>query len=184
MSSPLSTTPSLLILDAPLGTGTTRSASHVRSTGSSMLKRSVCQFRINALHLTPLETALPASRDTILRAEPAFSLSSITPSQLTLDAEPGIGITKCALVAPKAGSSMPTKFAFLSLTNARLTMIVATALLATKDTTLRTEPASSPHSTTPSQLTLAALHGTGTIKCALPAQRTGFSILTRSVCRF
>jgi hypothetical protein len=55
--SPLSTTPSPLILDVLPGIGITKSAFHARLDGSSMLIRSVFQCLINALPMMKKVTA-------------------------------------------------------------------------------------------------------------------------------
>ena len=80
-------------------------------------------------------TALNASRDTTSRKDNVSSLTSITPSQLMQDAEPGIGITKSVLPALINGSSMLTEYVFQFLINAKLMMQVETAPNASKDMT-------------------------------------------------
>ncbi len=69
-------------------------------------------------------------------------------------------------------------------TFARATLKTENALLATKDTTLKKENASSANLTTPSLQIWDVELGTGIAKFALNALTTGFSMLIRSVCQF
>ena len=178
----LSIMPSPLILAVPLGTGTIKCVLLALNTGSSITIRSVCLSLINVPLLIRTETALPALRDTTLKTEHVSSLPSIMPSPLILAVPPGTGTTKFVLPAHSDGCSTLKRSVFPFLTNARLPMRTVTALLASRDTTLRMVSASSQASITPSQLILDALHGTGTIRFVLPAQNTGFSMIKRSVC--
>ena len=183
-SSPHSTTLSLLTLDVPPGIGTTKSAFHALSNGPSMLIKSAFPFLTNALLTVTTEPAFHASRDTILKKEPVSSPHSTMPSLLILDVPPGIGTTKSAFPAPNNGPSMLTKSAFPFLINALLMLRMELVFHASRDTTLRKEPASSPHSTTPSLLILDAPPGIGTIKSAFPALSTGFSMEIRNAFPF
>jgi hypothetical protein len=63
---------------------------------------------------------------------------------LTSDVLNGTGIDKSASNALKDGYSTPTKFVKLSITNVNLMTIMDSANHATKDTTIKTEDASSP----------------------------------------
>jgi hypothetical protein len=125
-----------------------------------------------------------ASRDTTLKKELAFTLISTMLSPLIQDVPPGTGITKFALLAPNNGLSTLIKFVYPYLTNALLMPITVSASHVSRDTTLKKEPAFSLISTTLSPLTLVALHGIGTIKSALLAQRIGPSMLIRFAFQF
>ena len=86
-----STTPSLPTSDALLGTGTTRSASSVPTTGSSMLTKFVSPFPTNAkLMMLPVSVRL-ATKDTTWWMELVFSPHSTMPSLQTQDAKLGTG---------------------------------------------------------------------------------------------
>ena len=179
-----STTPSLLIPDVPPGIGTTKFALAAQRTGPSTLIKFAFQFLTNALLMLIMELVFHASRDMTLKKELVFSLHSTMLNPLTLDAPPGIGTIKFALLAPNTGFSMPTKSVSQFLTNAPPTEIMEPAFHASKDTILRTEPVFSHHSTMPSLLTLDVPPGIGTIKSALAALNTGFSMEIRSVFPF
>ena len=182
VSSLISTTLSLLILDVPPGIGITKSALLALNNGLSMLIRFAFQFLTNVLLMPITVPASHASRDTILRTELAFSHHSTTPSLPILDAPPGTGITKSASAAPSTGFSMETRNAFQFLTNALLMLITETASHASRDTILRTEPVSSHPSTTPILPTLGVPPGTGTTKSASAAPRDGSSTQRRDAC--
>ena len=113
-----------------------------------------------------MELVSLASKDTTSSTEFASSQLSTTPSLPTSDAHLGTGIIRSASSAPTTGSSMLTMFVSQFPTNAKLTMLLVSALLATKDTTWSMEHVSSPHSTMPSLQTQDAKLGTGTIKSA------------------
>jgi hypothetical protein len=91
-----------------------------------MLIKFAFQFLTNAPPTVITEPASHASRVTILRKEPAFSLTSTMPSPLIQDAPPGIGITKNVFLAHSDGFSMLRMSAFPFLTNALLTTIRVT----------------------------------------------------------
>ena len=129
-----STTPSLLILDAPPGIGIIKSALLALRTGPSMLIKSVFQFLINALPTEITEPASHASRVMILRMETVFSHHSTMPSQLILDVLPGIGIIKSVFLALNNGPSMLIKSVFQFLINAPLMLITVPASHASRDT--------------------------------------------------
>jgi hypothetical protein len=179
--SPHSTTLSPPIPDVLPGIGTTKSVSHALNTGLSMLTKSAFPFLINAPLTEMMELVFPASRDTILRTVPASSLHSTTPSPLILDVLPGIGTTKSVSHALNTGLSMLTKSAFPFLINAPLTEMMELVFPASRDTILRTVPASSLHSTTLSPLILDVLPGIGITKSAFHARLDGSSMLIRSV---
>jgi hypothetical protein len=179
-----STTLSPLIQDAPPGIGTIKSVSHAPRTGSSTEKRNVYQLLTNALLMPITEPVFHASRDTTLRMEPVSSPHSTTLNPLIPDVPLGIGIIKFVFHAPNNGPSMLIKSAFQFLTNALLMPITELAFHASRDTTLRTEPVSSPHSTTLSPLIQDAPLGIGTIKSAFPAPNTGFSMEIRNAFQF
>ena len=177
-----STTPSLPILDAPPGIGIIKFALLALNNGFSMLIRFAFQFLTNAPPTVITEPVFHASRVTILRMEPVFSLHSTMPSLLILDVPPGTGITKSASAAPSTGFSMETRNAFQFLTNALLMLITETASHASRDTILRTESVSSHPSTTPILPTLGVPPGTGTTKSASAAPRDGSSTQRRDAC--
>jgi hypothetical protein len=74
-----------------------------------MPTRFVLPCQTNALLTTMQATALPATRDMTSRTDHASSPHSTMPSPPIPDVEPGIGTTKCVLLAPTDGSSMPTR---------------------------------------------------------------------------
>ena len=135
MSSRTSTTPSLLTLAVPPGTGTIKSALLALTTGSSMLMESVFQFLISVPPMLKTEIVNLATKDTILRKESVSSLNSTMLSLLTLDVPPGIGIIKSALPVLTIGSSMPMEFALQYPTNAENTLKMEIVLNALRDTT-------------------------------------------------
>ena len=90
---------SLLIQDVPPGTGITKSALLAQMDGSSIQRKLVYQFLINALLTEMMVLVFHASRDTISKKEPAFSHLSITLSLPIPDVPPGTGITKFASFA-------------------------------------------------------------------------------------
>ena len=182
--SPNSTTPSHLILDALPGIGITKSALAAQRIGPSMETRNAFQFLINARLTEMMVLVFHASRDTTLKKEPAFSHHSTMLNPLTLDAPPGIGTIKFALLAPNNGLSTLIKFVYPSLTNALLMPITVPASHASRDTILRTELVFSHHSTTLSPLILDAPPGIGIIKFALLALNNGFSMLIRFAFQF
>jgi len=126
VSSLISTTLSLLILVAPLGIGTIKSALAAQRIGPSMLIKFAFPSLTNALLTAITVLVFHASRDTILRKEPAFSLTSTMPSPLIQVAPPGIGITKNVFLAHSDGFSMLRMSVFPFLTNALLTTIRVT----------------------------------------------------------
>jgi hypothetical protein len=156
-----------LILAVLPGIGTTKSAFHAQSNGLSMLTKSAFPFLINAPLTEITELAFHASKDTILRTVPAFSPHSTTLSPPIPDVLPGIGTTKSVYHALNTGLSTLIKSAFQFLTNAPLTEMMELVFPASRDTILRTVPASSLHSTTLSLLILDVLPGIGTTKSAL-----------------
>jgi hypothetical protein len=79
---------------------------------------------------------------------------------------------------------METRNAFQFLINARLTEMMVLVFHASRDTTLKKEPAFSHHSTTLNPLTLVALPGIGTIKFVLLAPNNGLSMLIRFAFQF
>jgi len=125
-----------------------------------------------------------ASRDTISKKDSAFIPSPIQPNQLISDAEPGTGTTKCASPAQADGSSTPKKSVLLSQTNAKLMLRMEIVPNAIKDMTSKKDSASSLTLTTPDPLILDAVFGTGTIKCASPAQVDGSPMLMEPVCPY
>ena len=129
-----STTPSLLILDAPPGIGITKSVFLALNTGFSMETRSVFQFLINALLTEIMEHVFHASRDMILRTEPASPPILTTLTLLISDVPPGTGTTKSASAAPRDGSSTPKRDACPLTTTATATTRVEPALHASSDT--------------------------------------------------
>ena len=165
-SSPTPTMPSLLILDAVNGIGTTKSASPALTNGFSTLTRFACQFLTNVPPTMPQELVLHASRDMTSRKENASSLISTTPTPLIQDAVNGIGTTKSASLALTNGFSMIIRSACQFLTNALLTMPLEPVLPASRDMTSRTENASSLNQTTPSLLILDVVSGIGATKSA------------------
>ena len=88
-----------LILDVPPGIGITKFALLAPNNGLSTLIKFVYPFLTNALLTEMMVLVFRASRDTILRKEPAFSHLSITLSLPIPDAPPGTGITKFASFA-------------------------------------------------------------------------------------
>jgi hypothetical protein len=184
VSSHHSTTLNPLTLDVPPGIGITKSALLALNNGLSTLIKFVYPFLTNVLLMPITEPVSHASRVTILRKEPAFSLTSTTLSLLILDVPPGIGITKSALLALNNGLSMLIKFAFPSLTNALLTAITVLVFHASRVTILRKEPAFSLTSTMPSPLIQVAPPGIGITKNVFLAHSDGFSMLRMSAFPF
>jgi hypothetical protein len=115
-----------LILDVPPGIGITKSALLALNNGLSMLIKFAFPSLTNALLTAITVLVFHASRVTILRKEPAFSLTSTMPSPLIQVAPPGIGITKNVFLAHSDGFSMLRMSAFPFLTNALLTTIRVT----------------------------------------------------------
>jgi hypothetical protein len=132
--SPLSTTPSPLILDVLPGIGITKSAFHALKTGFSMVTRNVFQFPIIVLLMLIMETVSPASRDTISKKELASSPPSTMLILLILDVLPGIGTIKSAFHAPRDGSSTLKRDACPLMIIVTATMRVELALHASLDT--------------------------------------------------
>jgi hypothetical protein len=175
---------SLLIQDVPPGTGITKSALLAQMDGSSIQRKLVYQFLINALLTEMMVLVFHASRDTTLKKVPAFSHHSITLNPLTLVALLGIGTIKFALLAPNNGLSTLIKFVYPFLTNVLLMPITVSASHVSRVMTLKKEPVSSLISTTLSPLIQDAPPGIGTIKSALAAQRIGPSMLIRFAFQF
>ena len=175
---------SLLIQDVPPGTGITKSALLAQMDGSSIQRKLVYQFLINALLTEMMVLVFHASRDTTLKKEPAFSHHSTTLNPLTLVALLGIGTIKFALLAPNNGLSTLIKFVYPFLTNVLLMPITVSASHVSRVMTLKKEPVSSLISTTLSPLIQDAPPGIGTIKSALAAQRIGPSMLIRFAFQF
>ena len=173
-----------LILDVPPGIGITKSALLALNNGLSMLIKFAFQFLTNALLMPITVLVFHASRVTILRKEPAFSLTSTMPSPLIQVVPPGIGITKSALFALNNGLSTLIKFAFQFLTNALLTAITVLVFHASRVTILRKEPAFSLTSTMPSPLIQVAPPGIGITKNVFLAHSDGFSMLRMSAFPF
>ena len=184
MFSPRSITPSQLTQDVEPGIGTTKSACHAPTDGFSMPTRFVCQFLISVLHMTTTETASLASKVTILRTDPVFSLHSTMLIPQIPAVEFGTGTIKFVFHAPKDGSSTPTRFVHPFLTNAPHTTTTVLASPVSRVTTSRMVLVFSPHSTVPSPLILDAVFGIGTIKFVFPAPTDGFSMPTRSVLQY
>ena len=182
VSSLLITVLNLPISDAELGTGTTEFASSAQKDGSSMLTKFVSPSLTNAESTLPMETALPATRDTISQMDSASSQPPIMSSLLILDVLPGTGINKSASLAPITGSRMLMVLASLSLTTVLPMLTMETVLLATRDTTLSVEPVSSQLPTTPDLPTSDAPPGIGTNKSALLAPRTGSRTTMADAC--
>ena len=155
------TTCNPLTSDVPPGIGTIKSASLAPRTGSRMLTVSVFPSPINAPLTPKTVTAAHASKDTTSSVELVSSPNQTTPSLLTLDAELGTGTTRSALLAQEDGSSTLKTSVFPSLTNAKNTLLMVTALFATKVMTLSTDNASSLNPTTPDLPTSDAESGTG-----------------------
>jgi hypothetical protein len=126
VSSHHSTTLNPLTLDVPPGIGITKSALLALNNGLSMLIKFAFPSLTNALLTAITVLVFHASRVTILRKEPAFSLTSTMPSPLIQVAPPGIGITKNVFLAHSDGFSMLRMSAFPFLTNALLTTIRVT----------------------------------------------------------
>jgi len=175
---------SLLIQDVLPGTGITKSALLAQMDGSSIQRKLVYQYLINVLLTEMMVLVFHASRDTTSKKVPVFSQPLTMPSLLILDAPPGIGITKFALLAPNNGLSTLIKFVYPFLTNALLMPITEPVSHASRVMTLKKEPVSSLISTTLNPLTLVAPLGIGTIKSALAAQRIGPSMLIRFAFQF
>jgi len=175
---------SLLIQDVLPGTGITKSALLAQMDGSSIQRKLVYQYLINVLLTEMMVLVFHASRDTTSKKVPVFSQPLTMPSLLILDAPPGIGITKFALLAPNNGLSTLIKFVYPFLTNALLMPITEPVSHASRVMTLKKEPVSSLISTTLSLLILVAPLGIGTIKSALAAQRIGPSMLIRFAFQF
>ena len=169
------TTPDHLMLDVVSGTGMLKSVCHARGTGSSTLLVPVSQLAISVQLVMPTDHVLAATRDIASTTEHVSSLSSTTLSPPTPAAEGGTGTTRCASSAPKDGPSTPTTSASLSATSAENTTLPDSALLASRATISLTVLVSSPSSTTPSPPMPAARLGTGMLRCASSARRTGFS---------
>ena len=74
-----------------------------------------------------------------LRKEPAFSQASTMLTPLILAVPLGIGTIKFVFLAPKDGSSTPTKNVLLLTTTVTLTINSASALLVIKVTVLTTD---------------------------------------------
>ena len=100
------------------------------------------------------------------------------------DVEPGIGTIESAFHAQMDGSSTRKRFVLLFLTNAHPMMQLETALLASRDTTLRKEPVFSQASITLTPLIQDVEHGTGTTKSVSPALKDGSSMIRKSAFPF
>ena len=153
--------PSPLILGAEPGTGINKSARNALATGSSMRTRSACLFLINARAVLRMEPVIAATLDMTSSKENAFSVVSTMLFLLAQVAEPGTGQTKPALSAQNDGSSIMKTSVCLFLTNASLTLIMATVLPVLKDTTSKMANVSSLTLTTQSPQIPAAELGTG-----------------------
>jgi hypothetical protein len=175
---------SLLIQDVPPGTGITKSALLAQMDGSSIQRKLVYQFLINALLTEMMVLVFHASRDTTLKKVPAFSHHSITLNPLTLVALLGIGTIKFALLAPNNGLSTLIKFVYPFLTNVLLMPITVSASHVSRVMTLKKEPVSSLISTMLNPLILDVPPGIGITKSALAAQRIGPSMLIRFAFQF
>jgi hypothetical protein len=124
-----------------------------------------------------MEFALLAIKDTILKTEPAFSL--ISTAQPTSDVKDGTGTIKNVSNVQQDGLWEPTVSVLPLTMLAQPGVLMELALLAIKDTILKTEPAFSLIST--AQLTSDVKDGTGTIKNVLNAQQDGPWVPTVSV---
>jgi hypothetical protein len=114
----------------------------------------------------------------------AFFLSLTMLSPLILAVLPGIGTIKFVFHALKIGFSMEIKNVFQYPISVKLTEMMELVFPASRDTILRTVPASSLHSTTLSPLILDVLPGIGTTKSVLHAQSNGLSTLIKSAFPF
>ncbi len=94
VSSHLLTTPSLLMLDAEIGIGTTKFVLLAQRDTHSIQTKSVLQSVINVNLTTLQDNAQLASKATILSMVLVSSHLLTTPSLLMLDAENGIGTIK------------------------------------------------------------------------------------------
>ena len=180
----LSITPSLLIQDVPPGTGITKSALLAQMDGFSIQRKLVYPYLTNALLTEIMVLASHASKDMTLKKELVSSHHSTMLNPLTLDAPPGIGTIKSALLAPNNGLSTLIKFVYPFLTNALLMPITVPAFHVSRVMTLRMEPVSSLISTMLNPLILVAPPGIGTIKFALLAPNNGPSMLIKFVYPF
>jgi hypothetical protein len=125
----------LLMLDAPSGVQTAKSASSAQTDSSLTAMVAVQLFLIYALlGIKSVEIALAAITDMILAMESA-AYHSHTLIQLMLDAPPGTGISNSASSALTTGSSTATKSASKFQTNATPSTALVPASVATKDTT-------------------------------------------------
>ena len=174
------TMPSPLTPDVEPGTGTTKSAFHAPTDGSSTQKRPACPFPTNARLTITTELASPATRDMTSRKEHVSSLTQITPSPPILDAVSGTGTTKSVSHALRDGLPTLTRSACPFLTNAPQAIALEPALLATRDTNLLVELVSSLPSTMLTLLTPGAVSGIGITKFASPAPMDGSSTPTKS----
>jgi hypothetical protein len=174
----------LPILDAVNGIGTPRIVLPALADGFSMLTTSALLFLINANPTITLVLALPATRVMTSAMVHVSSPPPTMPIQVILVAVYGLGIPKSVFSAPTTGSSTPTRHAYLSLTNVKLTTILVPASPASKDTILPTEPVFSLLQTTLSQAILDVLSGNGINKCAKHALTIGFSTPIKSVSQF
>ena len=127
------------MLDALLGTGTSKSVSNAQTTGFSTATKSVCLFRTNAQPSITLEHVLAASKATTSKTENAHK-PQLCKFQ-TSDALLGTGTNKPAFSAQTTGFSMNMESVFQYPINAQLSIEVEPALLATRDTTLIMENA-------------------------------------------
>lgn len=95
----------LLIWDADLGIGTTKNVWLAQIDGLLILMEFVFQLLTNALQAIIMEIALHAIKDMTFLKDNVYSHYLTTPNLPIQDAEPGIGIIKCAYPALKVGSS-------------------------------------------------------------------------------
>ena len=162
-----STTPDLLILDVVSGTGMLKYALDAPTTGSRTLMASVYPFLINAPLMLKMETALLASRVMTYPTDNAYSLKPTTLNLPISDADCGTGLTKFVSSALMDSFSTSTKSVLPPLIFAELlTVRLVTALLATKDMTLKTDSVSTLPQIMPDLQILAVLLGTGKTRSA------------------
>ena len=150
------------ILDVDNGIGITKSASSAHSDLSSDLTESANQSLLNAQPGIQMEPALLASRDTTFKTEPVFW--PLKTDLLTSDAPNGTGTIKFVLSAQMDSFLDLTESANQSPLNAHHGTLKVPALLASRDTTFKTELVFWPPFK--DQLISDVLNGTGTIKSA------------------
>jgi hypothetical protein len=173
-----------LISDVEVGIGIIKNVLAAPRDGPSMEITFAFQLPIYAQPTERMEPAFHAIRDTTLRMVLAFTQLSTMPSPLILAVPPGIGIIKFAFPAQRHGPLTQIKFVFPFLTNALLTVIMEPVFHASRDTTLRMEPVSSPHSTTLNPLIPDVPLGIGIIKFVFHAPNNGPSMLIKSAFQF